>query len=151
VTQPVAEANQPLLKSDLVYAEDIFESIGDELLNKFAVFETILFEGKDVNTARKFDKTLKMSKEGVYATYFVFSRVKNSTKVELEPEVDTDDILGYLEDIFGSFFTSDDSESERLLRASNEINLKNPHLIIRGSISYLNSFGYLNAEEYPML
>jgi len=50
-----------------------------------------LFEGKEVNTARTFDKTLKMSKEGIYATYFVFARVKNPAKVTLEEEVDQDE------------------------------------------------------------
>lgn len=92
-----------------------------------------------------------MSREGVYATYFVFARVKNPLKVTLDTEVDTDNVSEFLEDIFGSFYDSEENESDRLLRASNEINLNNPHLIIRGSISYLNSFGYLNAEEYPML
>ena len=69
----------------------------------------------------------------------------------LDSEVDTDSVSEFLEEIFGSFYDSTEKESDRLLRASNEINLNNPHLIIRGNISYLNSFGYLNAEEYPML
>ena len=128
-------------------------------MNKFAVFETILFEGKDINTARKFDKTIKMGKEGVYATYFVFSRVKKVIAGISLPEEVHEVNQGYLENIFGDYFDvsqtenleDNEEEANRLLRASNEINLNNPHLIIRGNISYLNSFGYLNAEEYPML
>ena len=123
-------------------------------MNNFAVFETILFEGKDVNTARTFDKTIKMTKEGIYATYFVFARVhKVMENISLDEEVEDED--ENLEDIFGSLVSSTDDgnndDDVRLLRASNEIDLNNPHLIIRGNISYLNSFGYLNAEEYPML
>jgi hypothetical protein len=42
-----------------------------------------------------------MSREGVYATYFVFARVKNPLKITLESEVDLEQSQDFLEEIFG--------------------------------------------------
>mgnify|MGYP006109371827 FL=1 len=87
-----------------------------------------------------------MGTEGIYSTYFVFSQVKNNTfPVKLDERADDDNPKDLI-DLFGDFFLSD-----RRLRASNQINLQKTHLKIEGQISYMNSYGYLNAEEYPML
>ena len=111
-----------------------------------SVFEAVLIDGSKTTSARTFTKTIKMGTEGIYSTYFVFSQVKNNTlPKELDDRADDDDPKD-LVDLFGDFFFGG-----RRLRASNQINLQKTHLKIEGQISYMNSYGYLNAEEYPML
>jgi len=145
------ESYQPLLRPDLIYAEDLFADL-DKIIHKLSVFEAILIDGSKTNSARTFTKTVKMGTEGIYSTYFVFSKVKNrDLPLELDDRADDDAPKDLLE-IFGDFFGLSDSKGgDRLLRASNLINLQKTHLKIEGKISYMNSYGYLNAEEYPML
>jgi hypothetical protein len=132
------------LRPDLIYAEDLFADI-DRIIHKLSVFEAVLIDGATIQKARTFSKTVKMGTEGVYSTYFVFAQVKNATlPIELDDRADDDDPKDLI-DLFGSFF------GDRRLRASNQVNLQKTHLKIAGTISYMNSYGYLNAEEYPML
>jgi hypothetical protein len=55
-----AKANQmlyqPELREDLYYAEDIFDSLGETLLSKIAIFEAVLIG----NELRTFEKTMHM-------------------------------------------------------------------------------------------
>ena len=101
---------QPEVREDLQYAEDIFEELGEPLLHKMAIFEAVLIG----NEPRTFEKTVKMSTEGVYSTYFIFAPVKKvEAKITLDTTADEEDgdaLVNY----FGSFFGND-----RLLRASN--------------------------------
>lgn len=116
---------QPLVRTDLQHAEDIFDDIGEPLLHKMAVFEAVLIAGNETQTARTFDKTVRIASEGTYSTYFVFAPVKKvEKKIQLDDSADEEDDE-WLVDFFGSFFSSEDKSEKkeggkaRLLRASN--------------------------------
>jgi hypothetical protein len=55
------------------------------------VFEAILIDGSKTSSARTFKKTIKMGTEGIYSTYFVFTRVKDSDSIiSLDDRADDD-------------------------------------------------------------
>lgn len=79
-----------MLRPDLIYAEDLFADL-DHLLHKFSVFEAILIDGSKTSSARTFKKTIKMGTEGIYSTYFVFTKVKDSDSIiSLDDRADDD-------------------------------------------------------------
>ena len=119
------------MREDLQCAEDIFNEFGKPLLHRMAIFEAVLIDNKP----RTFQKTVKMSSEGVYSTYFIFAPVSVTKDKEA------------LKKYFDTFF----DDGKRLLRASNQVDIDKSNLEITGSISYINSYGYLNADEYPMM
>jgi len=61
--------------------------------------------------------------------------------VILDKSADEDDIDALIE-YFGSFF----GDGKRLLRAEEWGDVEKPSMEIKGSISYINSHGYLNAD-----
>jgi len=62
----------------------------------------------------------------VYSTYFLFGKQKT---IDLEGK-DGDD---------------------RALLPAQAFDTSKPHLLIKGEISFVNSFGFLNADQYPLM
>ena len=60
-----------------------------------------------------------------------------------------------INDIESIFTISDENNNHhtrrRQLRASNALDLTKPHLLIRGRVAFVNSFGFLNADQFTML
>jgi hypothetical protein len=83
----------------------------------------------------------------MFSTYFLFGPHK-------AVQSDSDDIIG---DIIDGLFGEDDDKkneqihSRRALNPSHELDKSEPHLLIRGQISFVNSFGFLNADQYPLM
>ena len=122
---------------------DSVETMLDPIRLMFAVYDKVLFKGK-VNTTTMYNQTYSIPSEGVFSTFFLFG-----PHHPIEPEApgvvdDIDDALGDLvDDIFG-----EDREKghKRALTTNQGIDKKKPHLLIQGQMSFLNSFGFLNAD-----
>ena len=56
--------------------------------------------------------------------------------MSIDPLEDTEDLVDEILSVF-------DGDDDRLLRASNQFDLKVPHVVINGQVSFLNSYGYL--------
>ena len=58
-------------------------------------------------------------------------------------------------DDFESIFSISDENNNhhtlRRMRASNALDLSKPHLLLKGRVSFVNSFGFLNADQFTML
>ena len=98
-----------MVRTDLEYAEDIFDEIGEPLLHKMAIFEAVLIDGNHTSVPRQFNKTVKVASEGDYSTYFLFAPVKKveASHISLDNTADSDDD-DFLTSFFGSFFSSSD-------------------------------------------
>ena len=55
-----------------------------------------------------------------------------------------------LENIF-SILDDNNNHQTRMLRPSNWLDLTKPHLLIQGRVAFVNSFGFLNADQFTML
>lgn len=105
------------------------------------MYEVKIFNGSSNNTVW-FNQTFSIPYEGVFATYFLFGPHKNL-------EDDSEDFIGDLvDDIFGEDEPKKNGPNTngRALTASHELDAKEPHLLIKGQISFANSFGFLNAD-----
>ena len=54
-----------------------------------------------------------------------------------------------IDDVFGE--DKPPGSGLRALTASHAFDTKQPHLLITGQISFVNSFGFLNADQYPLM
>jgi hypothetical protein len=107
-----------------------------------------VLDGGSSTTAVPFKQQYKIKDEGTYITYFFFA--KRANRIPARSIVDPEGILENTEDLGDELFSIFDNDSRRL-RASNEFNLTSQHLMISGSISFQNSYGYLQADIYPLL
>ena len=88
---------------------------------------------------------------GIYSTYFLFGK-----SLGADYEGGARDELDDLVDDFENWFDIvDDNRNHqtrrRQLRMSNQLDLSQPHLLIQGRVAFVNSFGFLNADQYSML
>jgi len=144
-SQNTTLAQDTVPQASEMYCEDV-EALMKPLVGQFAVYESFyLFNENNKTESLLFNSTHRVSNEGVYSTYFYLAKcnqthhTKHNSKEDLTEEEEgdlLDDILGLLED----------GDGTRRLRASNKINLTKPHVEIRGQISFVNSFGFLNAQ-----
>ena len=128
----------------------------DPMKKEFAVFTTTIFQG-NANSTVYYNQTFSIPNEGVFSTFFLFGKHK-----PIEPTSSLDDDIGdFIDDLFGE----DEDKTEpgspnhniRVLQpsepaeASNDLpkaNKQKPktQLILNGQISFVNSFGFLNAD-----
>ena len=87
-----------------------------------AVFETVNFDGGPEIKAT-FNETFTIPYEGVFSTYFLFGKRQNAP-----------------------LNTGEDESHNRVLAAAKAFDTSKPHLLIQGEISFVNSFGFLNAD-----
>ena len=130
---------------------DDVETILAPMRKKFAVYQVDVLQGMP-NTTSYYNKTFSIPSEGVFSTYFLFGQHR-VVDPDAEPEGEEKEGLdGFIDDIFG-----DDRENEhagpghRALTPAHNFNKKQPHLLIHGQISFVNSFGFLNADQYPLM
>ena len=55
-----------------------------------------------------------------------------------------------MESVF-NIFDENNNHHTRRLRPANYLDLSRPHLLIQGRVAFVNSFGFLNADQYTML
>ena len=113
------------------------------------MFETKVFAGKPANESIMYNKTFSIENEGVFSTYFLFGKHHGDTDAE-----DDEDLLSDLvDDIFGADDPAKDKPHNRALAASNQkqFDTKQVHLLIKGQMAFSNSYGYLNADQYPLM
>mgnify|MGYP000890466915 CR=1 FL=1 len=92
-----------------------------------------------------YNQTFSIPYEGVFSTYFLFGKHK--------PVIDDG---GSLDDLFADIFDFEDDETppdahKRSLTPAHAIEMTQPHLLVKGQISFVNSFGFLNADQYPLM
>ena len=127
----------------------------DPMKKEFAVFTTTIFQG-NANSTVYYNQTFSIPNEGVFSTFFLFGKHK-----PIEPNTSFgDDIGDFIDDIFGEDEdkTTEPNHNIRVLQASELTQASNAlhkavkqeppktQLILNGQISFVNSFGFLNAD-----
>lgn len=102
--------------------EDILQNYIPEL----PIYTSIVFEENEV--VHSFNKSIEITQEGVYYTIIIFSR----------EEEDRDRFIREQDTIFADPSTY-------------QISDKDPYISVDGTLIYANTFGYLNAERYPLI
>ena len=118
----------------------------EPIKREFAVYETTIFEGKS-NSTVNYNQTFSIPNEGVFSTFFLFGK---HHPVEVNTSFD-EDIGSFVDDIFGEDEDAKTNNNNRVLLPSDAFDTKSPHLILNGQISFVNSFGFLNADQYPLM
>ena len=140
-TQQASPADTGVKRKEIEWIDDVDHML-DSVKKDFAVYEVHVFEGAP-NSTSIYNHTFSIPTEGVFSTYFLFGQHKT---VEGEEE----DLLEELiDDMFGE--DKPPGSGLRALTASHAFDTKQPHLLITGQISFVNSFGFLNADQYPLM
>ena len=80
-----------------------------------------------------YHRTFNIPQEGVLSTYFLFGKHRHAT--------------GRLPDGQDDIVDDEDNENgRRALKLAHGFDVSQPHLLIKGNISFVNSFGYLSAD-----
>jgi len=112
----------------------------------FAVYETVVFSGA-LNSTTFYNQTFSIPSDGVFSTFFLFGKRK---LVEDHESTIDEDISDMIDDVFGDEDEKPPSNN-RVLTPAHTFDTKQTHLLITGQISFVNSFGFLNADQYPLL
>ena len=135
-TQQASPTDTGVKRKEIEWIDDVDHML-DPVKKDFAVYEVHVFEGAP-NSTSVYNHTFSIPTEGVFSTYFLFGQHKT---VEGEEE----DLLEELiDDVFGE--DKPPGSGLRALTASHAFDTKQPHLLITGQISFVNSFGFLNAD-----
>ena len=114
-------------RQEIQSVEDILDLL-DPVKEELTVFKTIIFDGNP-DTVANFNETFRIPYEGVFSTYFLFGQYK-TIKIDNGNSGESGDL----------------NKPNRALMPTQAFDTSKPHLLVKGQISFVNSFGYLNAD-----
>jgi hypothetical protein len=110
-------------------------------VQNFTVYSTLMMNGYQTDSPLSFKQSYRIDNEGIYNTYFLFARRQDFVTIE-EPSL-ADELDESISDILDGNF--------RNLRTASQMNWNVEHIKITGQVAFENTYGYLQADEYPLL